>query len=98
MINSLDDLPDYVKGEVQKRIAAGGKESTLIVDETEEEILLRYTGFTDALKREYDNACAEHNEDSIKVYHINKEPSGIQVVKYRSSKGRNAEKMWRESA
>jgi len=68
MIDSLDDVPDYVEEEVQNRIGAGGDGSTLIVDESEEEFLLGYTGFTKALKREYKNACEERGEEAIKVY------------------------------
>lgn len=63
MINSLDEVPEYIEEEVRNRIGAGGDGSTLIVDESEEKLLLGYTGFTDALKRESKNACEERGED-----------------------------------
>ena len=97
MIDSLDDVPDYVKEEVRNRIGAGGDGSTLIVDESEEEYLLGYTGFTKALKREYKNACEERREEVIKVYQIKVDSSGIQLTRYESANGESAENIWRES-
>lgn len=97
MIDSLDDVPDYVEEEVRNRISAGGDGSTLIVDESEEEYLLGYTGFTKALKREYKNACEERSEEAIKVYQIKSDSSGIQLTRYEGANGENAEKIWRES-
>ena len=97
MIDSLDDVPDYVEEEVQNRIGAGGDGSTLIVDESEEEFLLGYTGFTKAIKREYKNACEERGEEAIKVYQIKIDSSGVQLTRYESANGRNTEKIWRES-
>ena len=97
MIDSLDDVPDYIEEEVRNRIGAGGDGSTLIVDESEEEYLLGYTGFTKALKREYKNACEERREEVIKVYQIKVDGSGIQLTRYESASGESAEKIWRES-
>jgi hypothetical protein len=97
MIESLDDIPDYVEEEVRNRISAGGDGSALIVDEVAEEYLLGYTRFTKSLTREYKNACEERGEESIKVYQINIDTSGIQVTRYESANGENEEKIWRES-
>lgn len=97
MIDSLDDAPDYLKEEVRNRVGAGGDGSTLIVDESEEEYLLGYTGFTSALKEKYKNACEERGEESIRVYLIKIDNSGVQLTRYESASGMNAEKVWRES-
>jgi hypothetical protein len=86
-----------MKDEVRNRIGAGADGSTLIIDESEEEVILGYTGFTKALKREYNNACEERGEDIIKVCQITKDNSGVQVTKYESANGQNAEEIWRES-
>jgi len=45
-MGSGDGIPDYMKDEVQLRIAARGNESTFVVDESAEEIIVSYTGFT----------------------------------------------------
>ncbi|WP_353634727.1 hypothetical protein ABSL23_03535 [Halobacterium sp. NMX12-1] len=92
MIDSLDDVPDYVEEEVRNRIGAGGDGSTLIIDESKEEYLLGYTGFTKALKREYENACEDRREEAIKVYQIRIDSSGVQLTRYESANGENAEK------
>jgi hypothetical protein len=97
MTDSLDDVPDHVEEEVRNRIGAGADGSTLIVDESEEEYLLGYTGFTKALKREYKNACEERREEAIKIYQINIDQSGVQLTRYESANGENTEKIWRES-
>lgn len=97
MIKSLDEIPVYIEDEVRSRIAAKGNESTLIVDESKEEFILAYTGFTKALKREYNNACKERGENAVKVYHLTKDSSGVQLVRYKSVKGMNEEEIWREA-
>lgn len=97
MVEPLDDIPNYIEEEVRNRIGAGGDGSTLIVDESEEEYLLGYTGFTKALKREYRNACEERGEEAIKIYQIKIDSSGIQLNRYESANGENVEKIWRES-
>ena len=97
MVDSLDDVPDYIEEEVRNRIGAGGDGSTLIVDESKGEYLLGYTGFTKALRREYKNACEERREEAIKVYQIKVDGSGIQLTRYESANGESAEKIWRES-
>lgn len=98
MMDSLDDVPEYIEDDVRKRIAANSQEATLIVDESKEEVLLAYTGFTDALKREYQNACRDRGEESIKVYHLQKDLRRIKLVRFESSKGMNEEKIWIEDA
>lgn len=97
VIKSLDEIPGYIEEEVRARIAASGNESTLIVDESEQEFILAYTGFTRTLKEKYEEACEERGEDAIKVYHLTKDRSGIQLVRYGSAKGMNEEEIWRES-
>jgi hypothetical protein len=97
MINSLDEVPEYIEDEVRSRVAASGTESALIVDDSQQEFLLAYTGFTKTLKEKYREACEEHGEDAVKVYHLTKDSSGVQLVRYESSKGRNEEEIWRES-
>lgn len=97
MIEPFDEIPDYIEEQVRNRIGAGGGGSTLIVDDSAEEFLLGYSGFTRALKREYKNACEERGEDAIRVYQIKIDSSGIQVVRYESANGENVEKIWRES-
>lgn len=96
MINPLDEIPEYLEEEVRNRIGAGADGSTLIVDESREEVILAYTGFTRALKREYDNACDERREDVIKVYQITRENSGAEVTRYESGSGEKVEKIWGE--
>jgi len=96
MINSLDEIPEYIETEVRNRIGAGADGSTLIVDESREEVLLGYKGFTNALNREYHNA-REARGDVVKVYQITKDSSGVQVTRYESANGENIEKIWREN-
>lgn len=96
MADGSDGIPDYMEEEINSRIAARGNESTLIVNESEEEVIVSYTGFTKSLKREYKNACEEWDEDTIKVYHLTKEGWAIQLVRYDSAKGINGEVVWRE--
>ena len=67
-----DQIPSFLEDEVRSRIASRGTESTFVVDESSEEVIVSHTGFTNALKREYRNACEERNEEEIKVYHLTK--------------------------
>lgn len=89
-------IPHFLDGDVRERIAARGRESTFLVDEAAEEVLVAYTGFTDALKREYENASQSRDEDSLKVYHLTKESWAIQLVKYDDSSGVDGEVVWRD--
>lgn len=97
MIHPWDEIPDCIQDEVQNRIGAGGDGNTLIVDEANREFIVGYAEFTEACKREYRNACDERGEESIKVYQITIDHSGIQLTRYQSAKGMNAEKIWRKS-
>jgi len=97
MIKSLDEIPSYIEDEVRNRIGVRGDGSTLIVDESEEEFLLAYTGFNRTLKKKYEKACEKRGEDHIRVYQLTTDSSGIQLTKYESAKGMNAEEIWRES-
>lgn len=94
MKNFFNRIPDYVEPEVRNRLEARGDGSTLIVDESKGELLLAYTGFTDALKREYKNACEERGEEAIKVYQIKTDSSGVRLVRYDTATGSNVEKTW----
>lgn len=98
VINPLDEVPEHIEDEVRNRIGAGGDGSTLIVDGSQEEFLLGYTGFTDALKREYKNACEERGENVIKVYQISIDDSGVRLTRYETANGSSAEKVWRENS
>jgi len=90
-----DQIPSFLEDEVRSRIASRGTESTFIVDESSEEVTVSYTGFTDALKREYRNACEERNEEEIKVYHLTKGGWEIQLVRYDNANGMEGEVVWR---
>jgi len=90
-----DQIPSFLEDEVRSRIASRGTESTFIVDESSEEVTVSYTGFTNALKREYRNACEERNEEEIKVYHLTKGGWEIQLVRYDNANGMEGEVVWR---
>lgn len=90
-----DQIPSFLEDEVRSRIASRGTESTFVVDESSEEVIVSYTGFTDALKREYRNACEERNEEEIKVYHLTKGGWEIQLVRYDNANGMEGEVVWR---
>ena len=90
-----DQIPSFLEDEVRSRIASRGTESTFIVDESSEEVIVSYTGFTNALKREYRNACEERNEEEIKVYHLTKGGWEIQLVRYDNANGMEGEVVWR---
>ena len=91
-----DQIPSFLEDEVRSRIASRGTESTFIVDESSEEVTVSYTGFTNALKREYRNACEERNEEEIKVYHLTKGGWEIQLVRYDNANGMEGEVVWRK--
>lgn len=90
-----DQIPSFLEDEVRSRIASRGTESTFIVDESSEEVIVSHTGFTNALKREYRNACEERNEEEIKVYHLTKGGWEIQLVRYDNANGMEGEVVWR---
>ena len=90
-----DQIPSFLEDEVRSRIASRGTESTFVVDESSEEVIVSYTGFTDALKREYRNACEERIEEEIKVYHLTKGGWEIQLVRYDNANGMEGEVVWR---
>lgn len=96
MVDKLEGVPAFMEEEVQSRIAARGSESTFVVDESAGEVIVAYTGFTDALKREYGKACEERGEDAVNVYHLTKEGWAIQLVKYETATGTNGGVVWRE--
>lgn len=96
MIKSLDDVPSYIDQEVRNRIAAGADGSTLIVDESEGEFLLAYSGFTRTFKEKYEEACQERGDEHIKVYQLTIDTSGVQLARYEDASGSNAEEIWRE--
>lgn len=89
-----DQIPSFLEDEVRSRIASRGTESTFIVDESSEEVTVSYTGFTNALKREYRNAFEERNEEEIKVYHLTKGGWEIQLVRYDNANGMEGEVVW----
>lgn len=97
MADNPEGIPDYMEQEVQARIGARGNESTFVVDELEKEIIVTYTGFTDALREQYADACEERGENQIKVYHLTKEGWAIQLVRYDTANGMNGEVVWRKS-
>jgi len=97
MIKPLDELPGYIEEEVRNRIAAGADGSTLIVDESDEEFLIAYTDFTRTLKEKYKKACEERGEENIRVYQLKTDSSGVQLTRYESAKGMNAEEIWKKS-
>lgn len=82
---------------MQSRIASRGTESTFVVDESAEEVIVTYTGFTKALKREYNNACEERNKQDINIYHLTTSGFAIQLVKYENANGIDGEVVWRKS-
>ena len=90
-----DQIPSFLEDEVRSRIASRGTESTFVVDESSEEVIVSYTGFTDALKREYRNTCEERSEEEIKVYHLTKGGWEIQLVRYDNANGMEGEVVWR---
>jgi len=96
MIEPLDEIPEYIEQEVRGRIGASGSGSTLVVDDDKGEFIVGYTGFTDALSREYKQACDNRNEDAIKVYQISTDGTKVKVTRYQSAKGREVEQIWRE--
>lgn len=93
---SEGEIPDYMEDNVREMIAARGRESTFLVDESDEEVIVSYTGFTDALKREYKNACQNRDDDMLNVYHLTKESWAIQLIRYEDSKGVSGEVVWRD--
>ncbi|MXR19232.1 hypothetical protein [Halobacterium bonnevillei] len=97
MIRPLEDIPGYIEQEVRDRIAAGVDGSTLIVDETEEEFLVAYSGFTRTLREKYEEHCEKRGEDAIRVYQLAREGAGYQLSRYESADGKNAEEVWIES-
>lgn len=96
MIKPLDEIPEYLEEEVRNRIAAGANRSILIADDDKGEFLVAYTDFTKTAKEKYQNACEERGQDAVKVYQLTMDSSGVQVARYESTRGQNAEQIWRE--
>lgn len=93
---SKGNIPSYLEDDVQERIAARGSETTFLVDESVEEVIVSYTKFSDALEREYDNTRQERDESALKVYHLSKESGAVQLSRYDGPNGVNGEVVWRD--
>lgn len=96
MRDPLDEMPAYLEDEVRNRIGAGAIGSTLLGDDDNEELIVAYTGFTDALRREYETACEERDEAAIKVYQLTTVDGAIQLTRYQSATGQHVEQIWHE--
>lgn len=91
-------IPSYLEDDVRERIAATGTESTFLVDESTEEVIVSYTGFTDALKREYKNESEspDRDEDALNIYHLTNELWALKLVRYDSINAIEGEVVWQD--
>ena len=87
----LSDVPSYLRDEVERRVAAVGSGSAVVVDEETGEQTW-YTGITDSLKDTYDDYIDERGVEAVAVYQITGDrKENFRLVRYETKHGKDPE-------